>query len=163
MRFVLTTFSQLKHDLDIHLISHDLPHGRLGQGPAGHRPSWSDTVIDKNTNCLLRLATSFNVFFHVTVCLSMQSKPSQAVSTTAVASRSLYSILLCSNRHYRSTDIGTVVLCAQLNREIVDTSSVTRQFIDRGANCVLTVPYRHRGGRIKKINAWYLNTLMVYL
>ncbi len=25
------------------------------------------------------------------------------------------------------------------------------------------VPYRHGGGRSKKINAWYLNTLMVYL
>ncbi len=27
---------------------------------------------------------------------------------------------------------------------------------------VVTVPY-HGGGRSKKINAWYLNTLMVYL
>ncbi len=26
-----------------------------------------------------------------------------------------------------------------------------------------TVPYRHGGGWSKKINAWYLNTLMVYL
>jgi hypothetical protein len=25
------------------------------------------------------------------------------------------------------------------------------------------VPYRHGGGWSKKINAWYLNTLMVYL
>jgi hypothetical protein len=27
----------------------------------------------------------------------------------------------------------------------------------------ITVPYRHGGGRMKKINAWYLNTHMVYL
>ncbi len=27
----------------------------------------------------------------------------------------------------------------------------------------ITVPYRHGGGWSKKINAWYLNTLMVYL
>ncbi len=26
-----------------------------------------------------------------------------------------------------------------------------------------SVPYRHGGGWSKKINAWYLNTLMVYL
>jgi hypothetical protein len=26
-----------------------------------------------------------------------------------------------------------------------------------------TVSLRHRGGRIQKINAWYLNTHMVYL
>ncbi len=30
---------------------------------------------------------------------------------------------------------------------------------DRLSKCSV----RHRGGRIKKINAWYLNTLMVYL
>ncbi len=28
---------------------------------------------------------------------------------------------------------------------------------------IVSVPYRHRGGRIQKINAWYLNTHMVYL
>jgi hypothetical protein len=28
---------------------------------------------------------------------------------------------------------------------------------------VIIVPYRHGGGWSKKINAWYLNTLMVYL
>ncbi len=27
----------------------------------------------------------------------------------------------------------------------------------------VNVPYRHGGGWSKKINAWYLNTLMVYL
>jgi hypothetical protein len=27
----------------------------------------------------------------------------------------------------------------------------------------ISVPYRHGGGWSKKINAWYLNTLMVYL
>ncbi len=27
----------------------------------------------------------------------------------------------------------------------------------------ITVSHRHRGGRIQKINAWYLNTHMVYL
>jgi hypothetical protein len=30
-------------------------------------------------------------------------------------------------------------------------------------NDIFSVPYRHRGGRMKKINAWYLNTHMVYL
>ncbi len=28
---------------------------------------------------------------------------------------------------------------------------------------ITVVPYRHRGGRIQTINAWYLNTHMVYL
>jgi hypothetical protein len=28
---------------------------------------------------------------------------------------------------------------------------------------VMRVPHRHGGGWSKKINAWYLNTLMVYL
>jgi hypothetical protein len=27
----------------------------------------------------------------------------------------------------------------------------------------VSVPYRHRGGRMKNINSWYLNTHMVYL
>jgi hypothetical protein len=39
--------------------------------------------------------------------------------------------------------------------QIKDASRKYDQFVN--------VPYRHRGGRIKKINAWYLNTLMVYL
>jgi hypothetical protein len=39
-------------------------------------------------------------------------------------------------------------------------TSITFGFFTRD---IRLVPYRHRGGRIKKINAWYLNTLMVYL
>jgi hypothetical protein len=33
----------------------------------------------------------------------------------------------------------------------------------RSYNYKVTVPYRHGGGWSKKINAWYLDTLMVYL
>jgi hypothetical protein len=32
-----------------------------------------------------------------------------------------------------------------------------------GNSLKIIVPYRHGGGWSKKINAWYLNTLMVYL
>jgi hypothetical protein len=35
--------------------------------------------------------------------------------------------------------------------------------VSRASLYCFSVPYRHSGGRSKKINAWYLNTLMVYL
>jgi hypothetical protein len=35
--------------------------------------------------------------------------------------------------------------------------------IAMAVQCFSNVLHRHRGGRISKINAWYLNTHMVYL
>jgi hypothetical protein len=52
------------------------------------------------------------------------------------------------------------------NRVAIVSSVITKIFLTLCNAWTVTfkpVPYRHRGGRIKKINAWYLNTHMVYL
>ncbi len=61
---------------------------------------------------------------------------------------------------YSANTLGATSLVAL--RLFVQNSHINWAVLTGNGN-MLSVPYRHRGGRIKKINAWYLNTHMVYL
>ncbi len=68
--------------------------------------------------------------------------------------------LLLLFKDFISSVVGKINYLIHL---LIRTSHTERKPIQCKIIAVHTVLHRHRGGRIQKINAWYLNTHMVYL
>ncbi len=62
----------------------------------------------------------------------------------------------------RTQELGKITLAREVVESGVGGNREERNGEDRSVE-VGSVSLRHRGGRIQKINAWYLNTHMVYL
>jgi hypothetical protein len=68
-------------------------------------------------------------------------------------------LFFCMNEVYIKKRIFCSVTCAAID---ISYQYNSIQLLDN-ATVVTTVSLCHRGGRMENINAWYLNTHMVYL